>query len=72
MLGLYGGQDQGIPVATLDQLKTALGPGSKSEIKVYADAPHAFFADYRPSYRDADAKDGWQRLLDWFKANGVV
>ncbi len=72
VLGLYGGQDQGIPVASLDQLKAALGPNTKSQFKVYADAPHAFFADYRPSYREADAKDGWQRLQDWFKANGVV
>jgi carboxymethylenebutenolidase len=72
VLGLYGGQDQGIPVATLDQLKTALGPDSKSQFKIYDDAPHAFFADYRPSYREAAAKDGWRRLQDWLKANGVV
>lgn len=72
VLGLYGGQDQGIPVSSLDQLKAALGPATKSQFKVYLDAPHAFFADYRPSYREADAKDAWQRLQDWFKANGVA
>jgi carboxymethylenebutenolidase len=72
VLGLYGGQDQGIPVATLEQLKTALGPNTKSQIKIYDDAPHAFFADYRPSYREAAAKDGWQRLQDWLKTNGVA
>ncbi len=39
----------------------------KSQIILYPDTPHAFFADYRPSYREAEAKDGWQRLLVWFK-----
>ena len=72
VLGLYGGQDTGIPVATLDQLKTALGPSAKSQIHVYPDSPHAFFADYRPSYRKADAEDGWARCTAWFKANGVA
>ena len=72
VLGLYGGADTGIPVATLDQLKAALGAGTKSAFQVYPDAPHAFFADYRPSYREAAAKDGWQRCTDWLKANGVA
>ncbi len=72
VLGLYGAADQGIPVATLDQLKAALGAGTKSEFVVYPDAPHAFHADYRPSYREAAAKDGWSRLLAWLKANGVA
>ncbi|GFZ78584.1 dienelactone hydrolase family protein [Elstera cyanobacteriorum] len=72
VLGLYGGADQGIPVASLDQLKAALGPSTKSEFVVYPDAPHAFHADYRPSYREAAAKDGWGRLLAWLKANGVA
>ncbi len=72
VLGLYGGADQGIPVASLDQLKAALGPTTKSEFVVYPDAPHAFHADYRPSYREAAAKDGWSRLVAWLKANGVA
>ena len=72
VLGLYGGQDTGIPVATTEQMRQALGADTRSAFQVYPDAPHAFFADYRPSYREAAAKDGWQRLLDWFKANGVA
>jgi carboxymethylenebutenolidase len=72
VLGLYGAQDTGIPVATLEQLKTALGAASPSSIHVYADSPHAFYADYRPSYRKADADDGWARCTAWFKANGVA
>jgi len=72
VLGLYGGQDTGIPLNTVEQVREKLkSSSSKSEIVVYPDAPHAFFADYRPSYREADAKDGWKRLQAWFKQNGL-
>jgi carboxymethylenebutenolidase len=75
VLGLYGGRDDGIPQDTVAQMRTALAGGSaagkRSEIKVYPEAGHAFFADYRPSYRADDAADGWTRLLAWFKATGV-
>jgi carboxymethylenebutenolidase len=72
VLGLYGGQDTGIPLDTVEQMRDRLkSSSSKSEIIVYPDAPHAFFADYRPSYREKEAKEGWQRLLAWFKENGV-
>ncbi|BAY76853.1 dienelactone hydrolase [Nostoc linckia NIES-25] len=72
VLGLYGGQDTGIPLDTVEQMRERLkSSSSKSEIIVYPDAPHAFFADYRPSYRNTEAKDGWQRLLAWFKEHGV-
>ena len=72
VLGLYGGKDTGIPLNTVEQMRESLKKSSsKSEIIVYPDAPHAFFADYRPSYREKDAKDGWKRLLAWFKQNGV-
>ena len=72
VLGLYGGQDTGIPVASVEQMRAALGASSKSQIHVYPDSPHAFYADYRPSYRKADADDGFARCLAWFKANGVA
>ncbi|MEN9219798.1 MAG: dienelactone hydrolase family protein [Thermostichales cyanobacterium SZTDM-1c_bins_54] len=72
VLGLYGGQDQGIPLDTVGQMRQALGQGtSASEIVVYPDAPHAFYADYRPSYRAAEAADAWNRMLAWFKTYGV-
>jgi carboxymethylenebutenolidase len=72
VLGLYGGKDTGITLDTVEQMRDRLkSSSSKSEIIVYPDAPHAFFADYRPSYREKDAKDGWKRLLAWFKQNGV-
>jgi carboxymethylenebutenolidase len=72
VLGLYGGKDTGIPLDTVEQMRDRLkGSSSKSEIIVYPDAPHAFFADYRPSYREKEAKDGWQRLQAWFKQHGA-
>ena len=72
VLGLYGGQDQGIPLDDVESMQTALKKvGSKSQIHVYADAPHAFHADYRPSYRKDAAEDGWRRLLEWLRRNGV-
>jgi carboxymethylenebutenolidase len=76
VLGLYGAADTGIPLDTVDRMKTALASGSaaarKSEFVVYPDAPHAFHADYRPSYRKEAAEDGWKRCLAWLAANGVA
>ena len=76
VLGLYGGQDTGIPLDSVEKMKAALAAGSpaakKSQFVVYPEAPHAFHADYRPSYRQAAAEDGWQRALAWFRANGVT
>ena len=69
VLGLYGGQDTGIPLASVEAMRAALAQGGAagSEIVVYDDAPHGFHADYRASYREADAKDGWRRLLALFE-----
>lgn len=78
VLGLYGGQDTGIPLTTVNQMKDAMAAakGNKaagaSEFVVYRDAPHAFHADYRPSFRKAAADDGWVRALAWFKTHGVA
>lgn len=73
VLGLYGGKDGGIPLDSIEKMKAALAQGgSRSEFVVYPDSGHAFHADYRPSYVEADARDGWKRCLDWFKAHGVA
>lgn len=72
VLGLYGGADQGIPLHDVDFMKEQLKRAdSPSTIHVYPDAPHAFHADYRPTYRKTEAEDGWRRLLAWFERNGV-
>ena len=75
VLGLYGAEDTGIPVASVNKMKDALTQAATqgntaakaSEFVLYPDAPHAFHADYRPSYRAAPATDGWSRALAWFK-----
>ena len=76
VLGLYGEKDAGIALDTVDKMKAALAAGSaaakRSEFVIYPDAPHAFHADYRPSYQKAAADDGWKRCLAWFKANNVA
>jgi carboxymethylenebutenolidase len=72
VLGLYGGADQGIPLESVEKMRAALkATGNKSEIVVYPDTPHAFNADYRPSYRKEPAEDGWKRMQAWFKTHGV-
>jgi len=73
VLGLYGGDDQGIPLDTVEQMRKALQEaGSPSEIVVYPNTPHGFYADYRASYRREQAEDGWRRLQAWFKQHGVA
>ncbi len=73
VLGLYGGADENIPATQLDRMRNGLSAIlSKSEIVVYPGAPHGFHADYRPSYREEAAEDGWKRLLEWFARYGVA
>jgi carboxymethylenebutenolidase len=73
VLGLYGEKDTGIPVKDVEAMRAALKKADKPcEIVVYPDAPHAFFADYRPSYKKDAAEDGWKKLQAWFKKNGVA
>jgi carboxymethylenebutenolidase len=76
VLGLYGGADAGIPNESVDKMRAALKAAgtpaaTKSTIHTYPDTPHAFNADYRPSYRKEPAEDGWKRATAWFNANGV-
>ena len=80
VLGLYGGADRGISLESVERMKALLGDAGKkgnkaaaaSAFVVYPDAPHAFHADYRPSYRKEAAQDGWQRCLAWFKTHGAA
>ena len=76
VLGLYGGADTGIGPETIERMKQALAKappaGSESQFVVYPDAPHAFFADYRPSYREEAARDGWARCQEWFRKHGLA
>lgn len=73
VLGLYAGKDSGIPLDSIEKMKTELAKGkSKSEFVIYPQAAHGFHADYRASYKKDDAQDGWKRLQEWFKRNGAA
>ncbi|MBI3798889.1 MAG: dienelactone hydrolase family protein [Deltaproteobacteria bacterium] len=73
VLGLYGGADSSIPPESVEQMRTALqAAGNPSQIVLYPDTPHGFNADYRPSYRQEQAQDGWKRLQEWFKKYGAA
>lgn len=73
ILGLYGAKDTGISVESVEKIKAALAIHHKnhSEFVIYPEAGHAFHADYRPSYNEAAAKDGWIRCLHWFNQHGL-
>lgn len=75
VLGLYAGDDSGIPMTHVDRMRAGLmafGHDKKSQIHVYPGVPHAFHADYRQTYRKPEADDGWKRMLAWFKKHGVA
>ena len=73
VLGLYGDADQSIPVSQVEEMKAALkAAGKTAEFKIYPGAPHAFHADYRPSYRKAAAEDAWNKMVEWFKTHKVL
>lgn len=72
VLGLYGGNDASIPQEDVEAMREAIASsGKRAEIVVYPEAGHAFHADYRPSFRAADAANGWARMLEWFRTNGL-
>jgi carboxymethylenebutenolidase len=73
VLGLYGGADTGIPVESVERMRAACQEAHKTcQLVIYPDAPHGFNADYRPSYRADAAKDGWAKMLSWFKDHGAA
>jgi carboxymethylenebutenolidase len=75
VLGLYAGDDSGIPMTHVDRMRAGLqafGHDKKSQIHVYPGVPHAFHADYRQTYRKPEAEDGWKRMLAWFRKHGVA
>jgi len=73
VLGLYGGKDQGIPQTDVEAMRAAVAKAHKNAtLVVYPNAEHGFHADYRASYNEAAAKDGWSKMLAFFKAHGVA
>jgi carboxymethylenebutenolidase len=73
LLCLYGGKDTSIPVADVQEAVAKAKAAHKTvELVIYPDSPHGFFADYRPSYHQADAEDGWKKAIAWFKQHGLA
>jgi len=73
VIGFYGGEDPGNPVSDVEMMRAALAKAGKttSQVNLYMDAHHGFFADYRASYNEKDAKDAWAKMLAFFRKNGV-
>ncbi len=73
MLGLYGGADQGIPVTTVDEMKTRLAAGpapAKARIRRLPGRAARVPRRLRPTYRKDAAEDGWKRATAWFRKHG--
>lgn len=70
VLGLYGGQDQGIPVEDVEAMMAILeDAGTTNELVVYDEAGHAFANDTRESHDPEAAADAWARTLDWLRTH---
>ena len=70
MIGFFGEEDRGIPVADVRAFEKQMKVLGKSvEIHVYPGAGHAFFNEQQPSYRAAAAQDAWQKTLAFFAAH---
>ncbi len=71
ILGLFGGQDQGITPDDVHKFEAAMKKmGKKIDIKIYDDAGHAFEnPNNKTGYRAGDAADAWKRTLDFLATN---
>jgi carboxymethylenebutenolidase len=67
-LGLFGDQDESIPVDDVEAIRTALEAAPVDhDVVRYADAGHGFHCDARPTHYNADAaRDAYDRTLAWF------
>jgi carboxymethylenebutenolidase len=73
MLGLYGAEDAGIKLEQVSEMEAALkAAGKTAEFHIYPGAPHGFVADYRASYRQDAAEEGWKQMIAWFKKYGLL
>jgi len=70
ILGLFGGEDRGIPVADVRAFEATLKDlGKPVTIVVYPDAGHAFANPSGHGYRPADAEDAWRRTLKFLASH---
>jgi carboxymethylenebutenolidase len=72
VLGLYAATDSFIKPEVIDQMQAGLDKSpSHSEIVVFPNVNHGFYADYRPTYNKTAADYSWQLTRDWLKRHGV-
>ena len=68
ILGNYAGADMAITEKDVELLRQTLAKYGKTyDLKVYPEMPHAFFNDAQASYREAEAKDAWERTLSFYR-----
>ena len=67
LLALFGEEDPNPSPEHAARLQEELDKHGKTyDLVMYRNAGHAFFADYRPSYRAAPAQDMWHRTLQFY------
>jgi carboxymethylenebutenolidase len=69
-LGLFGDDDESIPVDDVEQLRTALTHAPvATEVVRYPGAGHGFHCDVRPAFDPEAAADGWARTMSWLTSH---
>ncbi len=67
ILGLFGSEDRGIPVASVREFEAALASlGKSAEIQIYEGANHAFANPSGTRYDEKAAQDAWAKTLRFF------
>jgi carboxymethylenebutenolidase len=70
LLAAVGAEDQNPSPAVGAALRERAGQsGQQVQVDVYDDAGHAFFADYRPSYRPKAAAKLWERVVPFLASH---
>src|SRR5581483_3633027 len=71
VLGLFGGQDRGIPVDDVRKFEQLMKDKGKTiDVVIYSDAGHAFEnPNNKTGYRADDAADAWKHITEFFANN---
>ena len=71
LLGLMGGEDQGIPLEEVEKFDQALDrAGVEHGIHVYPGAPHSFFDRRFEEFADT-SEDAWNRVLGFIREHSA-
>lgn len=68
VLGIFGGQDQNIPVESVNEFESALNDlGIENEIYIYPGVGHAFANPSGANYAPVETKDAWQNTISFLE-----